>query len=82
MTRVSSKEIGRGISVNTMSPGRTKAEFFLEGEFQKLIDKRIAMNNFRRLAAPIDIAKVVEFLVSDNSRWISGQVIPVNGGTV
>jgi 3-oxoacyl-[acyl-carrier protein] reductase len=82
MTRVFSKEIGRGISVNSIAPGATETELFLKGKSQEFIDKLSAMNAFNRLAKPIDIAKVVLFLASDDSKWISGQVIGANGALV
>ena len=82
MTRVFSKEIGRGISVNAIAPGATETELFLNGKTQEFIDKMSAMNAFNRLAKPIDIARVVLFLASDNSKWISGQVIGANGALV
>lgn len=82
MTRVFSKEIGRGISVNAIAPGATATDLFLEGKSQETIDKLSAMNAFNRLAEPLDIAKVVLFLASDDSKWISGQVIGANGALV
>ncbi|EPR73564.1 3-oxoacyl-[acyl-carrier protein] reductase [Winogradskyella psychrotolerans RS-3] len=82
MTRVFSKEIGRGISVNAIAPGATETELFLNGKSQEFIDKLSSMNAFNRLAKPIDIARVVVFLASDESKWISGQVIGANGALV
>jgi len=82
MTRVFAKEIGRGISVNAIAPGATATDLFLNGKSQETIDKIGAMNAFNRLAEPIDIAKVVLFLASEDSKWISGQVIGANGAMV
>jgi len=82
MTRVFSKEIGRGISVNALAPGATETELFLKGKSQEFIDKLSGMNAFNRLAKPIDIANVVVFLASDESKWVSGQVIGANGALV
>lgn len=82
MTRVFSKEIGRGVSVNALAPGPTETELFLTGKSQETVDKLSAMNAFNRLAKPIDIARVVLFLSSDDSKWISGQVIGANGALV
>ncbi|HDZ04819.1 MAG TPA: SDR family oxidoreductase [Maribacter sp.] len=82
MTRVFSKEIGRGISVNALAPGATETELFLKGKSQEFIDKLSAMNAFDRLAKPIDIARIVLFLASDDSKWISGQTIGANGALI
>tara|TARA_R110002051_G_scaffold86498_2_gene152360 strand:- start:26535 stop:27269 length:735 start_codon:yes stop_codon:yes gene_type:complete len=82
MTRVFSKEIGRGISVNALAPGPTETELFLNGKSEEFIDRLKAMNAFNRLAQPLDIAKVALFLASDDSKWISGQVIAANGALI
>ncbi|WP_282116216.1 SDR family oxidoreductase [Cellulophaga baltica] len=82
MTRVFSKEIGRGISVNAIAPGATETDMFLDGKSEETLTKLRGMNAFNRLAKPIDIAKVVLFLSSDDSKWISGQVIGANGALV
>ncbi|WP_165748131.1 SDR family oxidoreductase [Cellulophaga sp. Z1A5H] len=82
MTRVFSKEIGRGISVNAIAPGATETDMFLNGKSEEVLTKLRGMNAFNRLAKPIDIAKVVLFLASDDSKWISGQVIGANGALV
>jgi 3-oxoacyl-[acyl-carrier protein] reductase len=35
-----------------------------------------------RLGQPRDIADVIAFLVSEDARWVTGQIIGVNGGIV
>ena len=82
MTRIFSKEIGRGISVNAIAPGPTETELFLNGKSPEFIERLGAMNAYNRLAKPMDIAKIVMFLASDDSKWISGQVIGANGAMV
>ncbi|AIY13639.1 SDR family oxidoreductase [Cellulophaga baltica] len=82
MTRVFSKEIGRGISVNAIAPGATETDMILDGKSEETLTKLRGMNAFNRLAKPIDIAKIVLFLSSDDSKWISGQVIGANGALV
>src|SRR5690606_18839419 len=46
MTRVLSKEIGRGINVNSVSPGPTNTALFVNGKPQEVIDRLAAMNPF------------------------------------
>ncbi|CDF80386.1 3-oxoacyl-ACP reductase [Formosa agariphila KMM 3901] len=82
MTKVFSKEIGRGISVNALAPGPTETDLFLTGKSEDTLDKLKGMNAFNRLAQPIDIARIVLFLASDDSKWVSGQVIGANGAMV
>lgn len=82
ITRVYSQEIGRGISVNAIAPGATETELFLKGKSEETIKNLASKTAFNRLAKPIDIANVVLFLASDDSKWISGQVIGANGALV
>lgn len=82
MTRVVSQEIGRGISVNCIAPGPTETDLFLEGKSADFIEQLKNKSPFNRLAQPEDIAKAVLFMVSDDSKWISSQVLFTNGGIV
>jgi len=82
MTRVFSKEIKRGISVNAIAPGATATELFTEGKSEEMIEELSSKSAFNRIAEPIDIAKVVLFLASDDSKWISGQVVFANGALI
>ncbi len=79
LTRVFAKEIGRGINVNSVSPGPTNTELFTKEKPQEVIDRLASMNAFNRLGEPEDIAKVIVFLASDDAKWISAQNIGVNG---
>lgn len=82
ITRVFSKEVGRGISVNALAPGPTETTLFLKGKTAQFIEQLSTMNAFNRLAQPIDIAQVALFLASEESKWVSGQVIGANGAMV
>lgn len=82
MTRVFSKEIGRGISVNAIAPGPTTTELFLNGKSEELLGRLASLNAFNRIGEPEDITKIVLFMASDDSKWISGQIIAVNGAMV
>jgi 3-oxoacyl-[acyl-carrier protein] reductase len=81
LTRILAKEIGhRGITVNTVSPGPTNTELFTEGKSEAFIKQLAGMSSMGRIAEPEDIARVVLFLASDASEWITGQNIRANGG--
>lgn len=80
LTRVFAKEVGaRGINVNAILPGPTNTELFTSGKPQELIDRMASLNAFNRLGEPVDIARVVVLLASDEAKWISGQTIGANG---
>lgn len=81
LTRVFSKEVGlRGITVNAVSPGPTNTELFTEGKTQEVIDRLAGMAALGSIGEPIDIARIVLFLVSDEASWLTGQNIGANGG--
>ncbi len=80
LTRVFAKEVGgRGINVNSVSPGPTDTELFTKGKPQEVIDRLAALSAFDRIGKPADIASVVVFLASDGAKWISAQNIGANG---
>jgi glucose 1-dehydrogenase len=70
-----------GINVNAVEPGRTLTEgaghFFADPERRKKLENLVPMG---RLANPEDIASVILFLASDQARYMTGAVIPVDGG--
>jgi len=45
-----------------------------------IIERTLKQVPFRRLGLPEEQASVVSFLVSEDARWITGQIISVSGG--
>jgi 3-oxoacyl-[acyl-carrier protein] reductase len=83
MTSIFSKEVrGRQITVNTVAPGPTATELFLNGKSPELVEHLAKMAPLERLGQPEDIANVVAFLVSAEGGWVNGQTVRVNGGIV
>jgi 3-oxoacyl-[acyl-carrier protein] reductase len=81
LTRVFAKEVGgRGINVNSVSPGPTNTELFTKGKTDETIARLASLSAFNRIGQPDDIAKVVSFLASEEAKWISAQNIGINGG--
>lgn len=84
-TRCLALELGPyNVHVNCIAPGwilssRAVAQGRNEGETKANLEKRIALG---RLGEPDDCSKVIEFLVTDLSDYVTGQVIPVCGGAV
>ena len=79
LTLVLARELrGRDITVNTVAPGPTATELFLDGKEQQLVDRLASLSPLERLGTPEDIAEVVAFLAGP-ARWINGQVVFPNG---
>lgn len=68
----------RGITVNTVAPGITDTGVLTE-EYRQF---GIQHSPFKRLGLPKDIADIVAFVVSDDARWLTGQLIHAGGGIV
>ena len=70
------------INVNCTAPGPTDTPLMREVEAQnpEMIRRMCRLVPFRRLATPEEQAAVVSFLLSDDARWITGQVISTSGG--
>ena len=70
----------RGIRVNVICPGTVETEMApLPDEAARL--QRIARYPIGRFGTPTDVAGAAIFLSSDESSWITGVVLPVDGGT-
>ena len=79
-TKSLAKEVGsRNILVNAVAPGfiETQMTDILKEEVKEEISKTIPL---KRTGKPIDVANVVKFLASEDSSYITGQVINVDGG--
>ena len=79
-TKSLAKEVGsRNILVNAIAPGfiETNMTAFLKDEVKEEIAKQIPL---KRMGKAEDVARVVKFLTSDDSSYITGQVIKVDGG--
>jgi 3-oxoacyl-[acyl-carrier protein] reductase len=70
----------KGIRANAVAPGRIPTEGTIHGYNAERAGQRAASVPLRRLGRPDDIADVVAFLCSDAARYVSGQVIYVDGG--
>lgn len=82
MTRGMAREVGPlGIRVNAVAPGLTRVEA-TEGVPPERYDLYATNRVLPREQTPQDVADVVAFLLSDQAGYISGQVLPVDGGFV
>jgi len=79
-TRTVAKEVAsRGITANAIAPGfiETGMTQKLEDNWQQELKKRIPAGYF---GTPRDVAEAVAFLASEEARYITGQVLGVDGG--
>lgn len=80
LTKTIAKEMGgRHIRVNAVAPG------FIETEMTAILPEKVkeaALNSIdlRRFGSVEEVAEVVDFLVSDRSSYVTGQIIEVSGG--
>lgn len=82
LTKTTAKELAsRGITVNAVAPGFITTDMTdkLNEEVKSEMLKQIPL---ARLGDPEDIAKVVVFLASEDSRYMTGQTLHVDGGMV
>lgn len=71
----------RGITVNAVMPGVTETD--MNAAWLAQPDARAgaeAMSVFSRVGTPDDVADVITFLASNDSRWTTGQIIDATGG--
>lgn len=82
MTKALAKEVGlSGIRVNCISPGVIMTDMMKNFDEQTIADLR-EESPLNMLGTPLDIANTAVFLCSEKSKFITGQVIGVNGGFV
>jgi len=80
MARSITRELGaRGVTANVVAPG------FIDTDMTAALPEDLAAEYKRkipagRFAQPSEVAKVVAWLASDDAAYISGAVIPVDGG--
>jgi 3-oxoacyl-[acyl-carrier protein] reductase len=71
----------RQIRVNAVAPGIVATEMSNLIKTDAGRDFALGMQALKRLAQPDDVGGVVAFLASDDARWITGDTIPVDGGS-
>lgn len=70
-----------GIRVNAIAPGPTLTSQALQTRSHEYLIERGRQLPLGRVGQAQDIAAVVSFLLGDDARYITGQTIPVNGGS-
>jgi 3-oxoacyl-[acyl-carrier protein] reductase len=82
-TRCLAREEGpRGIRVNTIAPGSTLSEDNPTPELVEFRKQRIGARALPRIQYPADLVGAAVFLASDDSAFMTGQTLVVDGGAV
>jgi len=71
----------RGIRVNAVAPGVVETDMSNFTKTEAGREVALGMQALKRVAQPDDIASVMAFLASDDARWITGDIVRVDGGS-
>src|SRR5207244_12996743 len=83
ITQVLAKELGpKNIRVNSINPGMVETEGvhaagFIGSDFEK---NAVAQTPLGRIGQPQDIATIATFLASEDSKWLTGELVKAGGG--
>lgn len=82
LTKTWAKELGfKGINVNAVAPGFIETNMVTTVP-EKVIERLVDMVPLKRLGKPADIAKAYLYLASEDSDYVNGTVLHVDGGIV
>lgn len=78
LTKQLALELAPDIRVNAVAPAVVKTR--LAGALLQDEDATAAMHPLGRVGEPADVARLIVFLASEASSWMTGSVVPVDGG--
>ncbi len=86
-TKYTAREFGEhGINVNAVAPGEILTALTYQDQKREEVEKKLevsrAMTMMKRIGEPRDVALAVLFLSSDESGYITGQILGVDGGRI
>lgn len=81
LTKVLAKEFGSyNIRINAIAPGFIETDLMIQNTSDVVLKNALDSISLNRVGRPDEIANTILFLSSENSSYISGQVISVDGG--
>jgi 3-oxoacyl-[acyl-carrier protein] reductase len=78
-TRALAKDLAPSVTVNCIAPGTIDTDM-TRAAGPDIIQRIIDETPMRRLGEPEEVASLVSFLVSEKARFLTGQIIPLDGG--
>lgn len=82
MSRAAAQEYGRDVRINAIAPGPIESPMLerVRRDWKVTAEELVAPYPMQRAGSPEEVAAVVVFLASDESSYVSGQVIGIDGG--
>lgn len=69
-----------GVIINSVFPAMTATPMLVKNVDKDVLEKVESRIPLKRIAQPLEIAKAIEFLISDDNTYITGSGIDINGG--
>lgn len=80
LVRVLGRDLGeRGITVNAIAPGPVDTPLFRDGKPPHMVQWVAQLHPQKRIPMPDEVSSLVTFLAKEDSGWINGQIMHVNG---